>query len=91
MSTGQHQGGQNTLIQGQSIQGQHVFIQGQPNVNGQTQVVQGQAIMLQGNQTGHQGQVQLITATSTSGSQQLQIVPQIQKGRLWLCLALSKK
>ena len=47
-------------------------------MNGQAQVVQGQAIMLR-NQTGHQGQVQLITTTSSNGSQQLQIVPQIQK------------
>ncbi|XP_066922818.1 transcription factor SPT20 homolog isoform X3 [Clytia hemisphaerica] len=74
---GQHQTGQNTLIQGQALQGQPVFIQGQPN--GQTQVVQGQAIMLQGNQGGHQGQVQLITTSTSSGGQQLQIVPQIQK------------
>lgn len=71
------QGQQSTLLQGQSLQGQTVFIQGQPNANGQSSVVQGQAIMLQ-NQGGHQGQVQIITTTSSSG-QQLQIVPQIQQ------------
>ena len=63
--------------QGQPLQGQAVFIQGQPSGSGQTPVVQGQAIMLQ-NQGNHQGQVQLITTTTSSG-QQLQIVPHIQQ------------
>ena len=72
---GQNQQNQNALIQGQPLQGQAVFIQGQPNVGGQTPVVQGQAIMLQ-NQGGHQGQVQIMTTTNSSG---LQIFPQLQK------------
>ena len=76
--TGQNQTGQGTLIQGQALQGQPVFIQGQPSVNSQ-QVVQNQTIMLQGNQVS-QGQVQLITtSTSSTGGQQLQIVPHIQQ------------
>lgn len=72
---GQHQTNQGTL---QALQGQAVFIQGQPSANGQTQVVQGQAIMLQ-NQNNLQGQVQLVTTSSSTGTQQLQIVPQVQK------------
>lgn len=70
--TGQHQTNQGTL---QALQGQAVFIQGQPSGTGQ-QVVQGQAIMLQ-NQGNLQGQVQLVT--TSSGTQHLQIVTQVQK------------
>lgn len=77
---GQSQHNQNALLQGQALQGQAVFIQGQPNGGGQ-------AIMLQ-NQGGHQGQVQIITTTSSSG-QQLQIVPQIQqKGGMFFSVYL---
>lgn len=76
---------QNALLQSQSLQGQTVFIQGQPGTN-----QQGQTIMLQ-NQSGHQGQFQIISTTANSSG--LQIVPQLhqKQGGITIELALLFK
>ena len=70
---------QGTIVQGQTLSGQTVFIQGQ--AGGQASVVPGQTFMVQnqGQQSQLSGQMSLITTTiqQTPTSQSLQIVQQV--------------